>query len=290
MTATKGIIITGTTSIAPTIRVAHEALETVTTRRRSKFTKHVSRTTEELRTGTERSNNDRRGGHHDEPRNKQGNQNHWIELQDKSNETNPTMTRTPKNDKHKGTSKDQVSAQSASKATGRIPSGKAKDSSQSTKDTTADPKVIELVASTPLTQTFEYIDEAQEMPSIGDVSVAEKSPHTEIEEHESTITPTDQTLTSSTIIATQELIFEETMMVDGTAVETTPVVPEQQPEQSEIEETDNIEIIKEIPKSNMKILTLNDLIGELTPVVSDFEAEPEGRVKSKTRNRTRTQQ
>ena len=30
----------------------------------------------------------------------------------------------------------------------------------------------------------------------------------------------------------------------------------------------------------MKVLTLDDLLGELTPVVSDFEMEPSGRVKS----------
>ena len=30
----------------------------------------------------------------------------------------------------------------------------------------------------------------------------------------------------------------------------------------------------------MKVFTLDDLLGEITPVVSDFEVEPEGRVKS----------
>ena len=164
-----------------------------------------------------------------------------------------------------------------------IPTVNTKVLTPSIKDKRAEPKVIELVANTPLTQTFEYIDEVQDLPSIGDISVSERSPHTNIEEHDLTIIPTDQTMTSANIIASEELIVEETMVVDGRAVETNPVTPNQpseyqqadrengaagetipttsdEPEnQTQLEETDNIEIIKEIPKSNMKVFTFGRL-------------------------------
>ena len=121
----QNIIITGTTSIAPTIKISYEVPETVTTIRRSKVTKRISMNTGKIRASTERAEViDHRSRHYDESRNERGKQNHRIEQQEKPNETNPTKTRTPKSDKPKGMNKDQGSAQSASKAT-----GKAKDSS-----------------------------------------------------------------------------------------------------------------------------------------------------------------
>ena len=59
------------------------------------------------------------------------------------------------------------------------------------------------------------------------MSVVAKSPHTNIEEQDPTKIPTDQTNTSVTIIASEESTVEESMVVDGRAVETTPVTPNQ---------------------------------------------------------------
>ena len=63
-------------------------------------------------------------------------------------------------------------------------------------------------------------------------------------------------------------------------MEITPVNIVEPESRAPLEETDKIEIIKEIPKSNMKILTYEDLLGELTSAVSDFETEPTDRARS----------